>query len=324
MVMRMASPSIAFSINQGLEHVTRADLINAAKTAEAKGYATFTVADHFNTPMAPFTALAVAAEATTDLRVAPYVLDNDFRHPSITAREVATIDELSGGRFDFGIGAGWKQPEYVEAGFEFDRAGVRISRLAEALQIFDQLFSGQPTTFHGEHYDMDGLVLRPISPDRPRPPIMIGGGSPRILALASAWADIVSVAVKATPTGRIDSGDSTVEALEHKMRWVRDAAGDRFDQLTINAPLMDVMIGPDARALARRKLDEIKSADSFLAWTTELTEDDLLQSPYFFFGTVADIVEHARAVNERFGISSYSILGRTTAELGPVVEALHH
>ncbi len=311
-----------FSINQGLDHVTRDDLITAARAAESKGYATFTVADHFNTPMAPFTALAIAAEATTTLRVAPYVLDNDFRHPSITAREVATIDELSGGRFDFGIGAGWKKPEYLEAGFTFDRPGVRISRLVEALQIFDQLFRGQPASFHGEHYHLEGLVLRPLSADRPRPPIMIGGGSPRILGVAATWADIVSVAVKATPEGRIDSGDSTAEGLEEKMRWVRDVAGDRFDRLTINAPLMDVMIGPDARALARRKLDELRSPDSFLAWTKELTEDDLLASPYFFFGTVADIVEHATASRERFGISSYSILGRTTADLGPVVEAL--
>ena len=318
----MASPPISFSINQGLEHVTRADLVTAAQAAEARGYVTFTVADHFNTPMAPFTALAVAAEATSTLRVAPYVLDNDFRHPSITAREVATIDELTGGRFDFGIGAGWKQPEYLEAGFVFDRAGVRISRLAEALQVFEQLFSGQPTSFHGEHYDMDGLVLRPISAERPPPPLMIGGGSPRILRLASTWADIVSVAVKATPTGRIDSGDSTAEALEQKMQWVREAAGGRFDQLTINAPLMDVMIGSDARALARRKLDELRSPDSFLAWTKELTEDDLLASPYFFFGTVSDIIEHARASHDRFGVSSYSILGRTTTDLSPVVEAL--
>lgn len=314
--------SITFSINQGLEQVTREDLVNAARKAETEGYATFTVADHFNTPMAPFPALATAAEATTTLRVAPYVLDNDFRHPSITAREVAAMDEVTGGRFDFGIGAGWKQPEYVEAGFVFDRPGVRIARLVEALQIFEKLFTGEPTTFSGEHYEMDGLVLRPISSERPPPPIMIGGGSPKILGVAGKWADIVSVAAKATLQGRIDSGDTTVAATEQKMSWVREAAGDRFANLHLNAPLMDAVIGPDARALAAAKLDEISSDKNFMAYTRELTVDDLLESPYFFFGTVNDIVEHAKASQERFGISSWSLLGRTTADLAPVVEAL--
>ena len=317
----MSAP-IGFSVNQSLEAVTRDDLVREARAAEAKGFATFTVADHFNTPMAVFTALSIAAEVTENLRVAPYVLDNDFRHPSITAREVATIDELSGGRFDFGIGAGWKQPEYVEAGFDFDRPGVRIRRLEEALEICDLLFTGLPAHFSGDHYQLNGLVCRPLPRTQPRPPVMIGGGSPRILGLAGRRADIVSVAVKATPQGRIDGGDIFAAGHEQKMAWIRDAAGDRFDGLRFNAPLMDVLIGPDRRALAQAKLDEIRSDKGFLAYTAELTVDDLLESPYFLVGTVGDIVEHLQACHEQYGLSSWSQLGRISAELAPVIEAL--
>lgn len=318
----MGSSPISFSINQALDAVTRQSLVTAAQEAERKGFATFTVADHFNTPMAPFTALAVVAEATSTLRVAPYVLDNDFRHPSITAREVATIDELSGGRFDFGIGAGWKQPEYLEAGFVFDRPGVRIARLTEALTIFDQLFTGEPCHFTGEFYQLDGLVCRPRPATQPRPPVMIGGGSPRILRLAAARADIVSIAVKATPQGRIDGGDISAEGLSQKLSWVREAVGERFSQLRFNAPLMDVIVGPDRRALAEAKLAEIRTDTTMLAYTRELTVDELLDSPYFLFGTVDDIVEHLHRCHERFGLTSWSQLGRVTAELAPVIEAL--
>jgi probable F420-dependent oxidoreductase len=313
---------ISFSINQGLEHVTRDDLVGAARDAESRGFATFTVADHFNTPMAPFTALTITAEATTNLRVAPYVLDNDFRHPSITVREVATIDELTAGRFDFGIGAGWKQPEYAEAGFTFDRPGVRIARLEEALEICDLAFTSEPVHFSGEFYSLAGLVCRPMPHQKPRPPVMIGGGSPKILGLAGRRADIVSVAVKATLQGRIDGGDVTVAATERKLGWIRDAAGDRYDNIRFNAPLMDAVVGHDRRALAQTALDEIKTDKGFLAYTAELTVDDLLESPYFLFGTVADIVEHLHACRERFGLTSWSLLGRTTADITPVIEAL--
>jgi probable F420-dependent oxidoreductase len=316
------APTISFSVNQGLDHVRREDLVRAARDAESRGFATFTVADHFNTAMAPFAALAVAAEVTSTLRVAPYVLDNDFRHPSITAREVATLDELSGGRLDLGIGAGWKRPEYAEAGFTFDPPAVRIARLEEALTVLDALFTGEPVHFDGLHYTLAGLVCRPLPSQRPRPPVLIGGGSRRILGVAARRADIVSVAVKATPEGRIDGGDVTVAATEQKLAWLREAAPDRVDGLRLNAPLMDAVIGPDARALAEAKLDEIRSGAGPMEWTTELTVDDLLESPYFLFGTVGDIVEHLHACRERFGLTSWSLLGRTTADVSPVIEKL--
>ncbi len=318
----MGAPPITFSVNQGLEATTRDDLVAAARDAEARGFATFTVADHFNTPMAPFTALMIAAEVTETMRVAPYVLDNDFRHPTVTLREVCTLDELSGGRLDFGIGAGWKQPEYLEAGFTFDRAGVRIARLEEALTIFEHGLTGEPVHFSGEFYELQGFVNRPAPRQQPRPPVMIGGGSPRILGVAGRRADIVSVAVKATPEGRIDGGDVTVAATERKLGWVREAAGDRFDGLRLNAPLMDVVIGPDRRAIARDIVDLIRSGNGLLVWTADITEDDILESPYFLTGTVADIVEHLRECRERYGFSSWSRLGRTTGDLTPVIEAL--
>jgi probable F420-dependent oxidoreductase len=318
----MGSSAVAFSVNQAIEAVTRDDLVRAARDAETKGFAAFTVADHFNVPMAPFTALAIVAEVTSTLRVAPYVLDNDFHHPSITAREAATLDVLSGGRFDFGLGAGWKQPEYIEAGFVFDPPAVRIARLSEALTVYEGLFSGEPVYFSGEFYRLEGLVCRPQPMQRPRPPILIGAGSPRMLRLAAERADIISLAVKATPDGRMDSGDILASGLDEKLSWIHKAAGGRFDRLRFNVPLMDVVIGPDRRALARAKLDDLRHGRTNLAYTRELTVEDLLESPYFLFGTVDDIVEHLGVCHDRYDLTSWSQLGRVTDSLAPVIEAL--
>ena len=176
--------------------------------------------------------------------------------------------------------------------------------------------------FSGQFYNVDGLVCQPLSVQSPHPPIMIGGGSPRILKLAAPRADIVSVAVKATPAGRIDGGDVTAAAAENKLEWVRSAAGERFGSLRLNAPLMDVAVGSNARSLAQAKLEEIRADNGPLAWTAELTVDDLLASPYFLFGTVGDIVEHLHSCRERYGFTSWSVLGRTSADIAPVIEAL--
>ena len=128
--------------------------------------------------------------------------------------------------------------------------------------------------------------------------------------------------MRATTAGRLDGGDLTVAATERKLAIVRSEAGDRFDRLRLNAPLMDVVVGPDRRALARAKLDEIRSGTGLMVWTTELTEDDLLASPYLLLGTVNDIVEHLHMAHERYGFTSWSQLGRTTADLAPIIEAL--
>ena len=133
-----------------------------AKKIEALGFSTLYVPDHFDDQFGPLVACAVALEATTTLNVGTLVLDNDYRHPVVLAKEVATLDVLSGGRFEFGIGAGWLRTDYETAGIAYDEPGVRVSRLEEALEIFDQLFSRGEATFEGHHYSISDVKQSPM------------------------------------------------------------------------------------------------------------------------------------------------------------------
>ncbi len=162
-----------------------------ARNLEDQGYSTLCLPDHLAPMLAPLPALAIAAAATRRLRVGTMVLNNDFRHPAVLAREAATLDVLSDGRLELGLGAGHMKSEYDEAGLPFDRGGVRVERLAEAVIILKRLFDGEPVTFHGRHYQVNGHTIYPKPVQQPRPPILIGGNGPRLLTLAAAEADIV-------------------------------------------------------------------------------------------------------------------------------------
>src|SRR4051812_33375844 len=166
---------------------------DSARKLESSGYSTAFVPDHFDEGLGPITAMAVAAAATTTLNVGPLVLDCDFRHPAVLARELASIDQLSGGRLEVGLGAGWKRLDYDRSGIPMDRPGVRVDRLIEHATILRGLFGEGPFSFAGEHYtipDLDG----PPAPHRPGgPPILIAGGAPRVLRFAGSFADIVGL-----------------------------------------------------------------------------------------------------------------------------------
>ena len=172
--------------------------IDAARRTEAQGYATFLirdhfVPDHFGDQFAPFSALTAAACATTTLRVGCLVIDNDYRHPVVLAKEAATLDLLSGGRFELGLGAGFMKTEYDKAGIAFDAPGIRVSRLAEAIDVLKGLFGAAPLTFQGQHYRIDGLNGYPKPAQHPHPPIHIGAGSKRMLMLAGRHANTVGL-----------------------------------------------------------------------------------------------------------------------------------
>ena len=158
-----------------------------ARRAEELGYSSLLMPDHFQDQWAPLVGLTVAAEATTTLRVGTLVFDNDYRHPVVLAKELATLDCATEGRVEVGLGAGWKRSDYDEAGIGYDRPGVRIARMGEALQVLRALWaSDQPVEFDGEHYQVHGAVGTP-RPSRPGgPSITIGGGGRRILSLAAA------------------------------------------------------------------------------------------------------------------------------------------
>jgi probable F420-dependent oxidoreductase len=174
-------------------------------------------------------ALLAAAAATSSLRVGTLVLDNDYRHPVLLAKEAATLDVLSGGRLELGLGAGWLRDEYERAGLPFDPAGVRVDRLQEAIVILKLLLSGRAATFQGDHYSVADLTTFPVPVQRPHPPILVGAGSRRMLGIAGRHADIVNILPKALPNGTIseDLSERSAATVARKIEWVREAAGER-------------------------------------------------------------------------------------------------
>src|SRR5207253_8591244 len=175
------------------------------RRSEDLGYATFLLADHYVNEFPPIAALMAAADAERTIRIGSLVFDNDFRHPALLAKEVATLDLLSGGRFELGIGAGWHRPEYEQIGLPFEAAGVSISRLEEAIQIIKSFFSDESVTFSGNHYKINDLKGFPKPAQRPHPPFFIGGGGKRLLSLAAREADIVGIHLKVNADGTVDA-----------------------------------------------------------------------------------------------------------------------
>src|SRR5262245_24248167 len=162
-----------------------------ARRAEALGYSSLFLPDHFNDQLAPLPALAIAAEATSDLRVGTLVICNDFKHPAMLAKEVATLDLLTDGRVEWGMGAGWFPFDYESTGLSFDRPGVRVGRLAESITVMKALFGGEPFTFDGQHYSIKDLTGTPAPAQRPHPPLLVGAARERMLMLAAREADII-------------------------------------------------------------------------------------------------------------------------------------
>jgi probable F420-dependent oxidoreductase len=223
-----------------------ARLISLAKRAEEIGNATFGMADHFMTAMAPLVALQALADATEKVRLSQIVLAQDFRHPAVLAKELATLDVLSGGRLEVGLGAGWMRSEFEQAGIRFDKASVRIERLEEAVIVLKGLFADEALTFTGHHFTITALDGTPKPIQRPGPPIMIGGGGPRVLAAAARRADIIQV-LPSTIRGdmALDPALCTARAYREKVEFIRDAAGARFDDIELGALLLKVTITDD-------------------------------------------------------------------------------
>ncbi len=267
-----------------------------ARKVEALGYAVLLVPDHLAELLAPFPALAAAAAATTRLRVGTAVLNNDFRHPVLTAREAATLDVLSDGRLELGLGAGHMQAEYEQAGLGFDPGATRVERLAESVVIVKRLLEGEAVTFTGRHYRVTGHTVHPRPVQRPRPPIFIGGNAPRVLRVAAREADVVGLTGIAFRRGGAEPDVSgfRAEVVDERVRLVREAAGDAVERLELNALVQRVIVTDDRRKAAQ----ELATG----RWA-RLTADDVLASPYALVGTVDQMVEDLIARRERWGIS---------------------
>src|SRR5262245_24622416 len=221
----------------------RERLLDSARTVEALGYSTFGLADHFVRPFAPLVAGQAVADATTTLRITQTVLAQDFREPAVLAKELATLDVLSEGRLQVGLGAGWLRQEYQDAGMRFDSAPVRIARLEETAMILKGLFSEGQFSFEGEHYRVTKLEGLPRPVQQPRPPIMIGGGGKKLLSVAGRQADIVQL-MPSNPGGKslLDATQFSAAAIEEKIGWIRDAAGSRFDEIEMSAQILECAV----------------------------------------------------------------------------------
>jgi probable F420-dependent oxidoreductase len=271
-------------------------LVADARTAESIGIDVLVRSDHLLEQYAPLPVLATVAAATERVRIGTFVLNVDLRHPAVLAQELASLDVLSGGRLEIGMGAGWNQPEYDAIGIAYDPVPTRVARLAEAVRVLKGCFADGPFSFAGEHYRIAGHDGYPKPVQRPHPPLFLGGGGRKSLALAAREADIVGLAPRPN-----DPRSITAAATEEKIGWVRAAAGDRFDRLEFNAYPSGgpVVVTQDARGEAGRRADAIRRQTG-----VELTVEEVLESPHVFIGSVAGLADKCRELRERFGITS--------------------
>jgi len=293
---------------------SRAEWADKARKLEDLGYDSLTVPDHLTDLFSPMPALVSAAEATKRLRVGTNVLNNDLRHPVLVAREAATVDLLTDGRLQLGLGAGHMKSEYDQAGLPFDPGAIRVERLVEAVAIVKGLLRGEQVTFAGRHYRVTDHKIHPLPIQRPHPPILIGGNGRRLLTLAAKEADIVGLSGITFRNGGADPDLSgwTAGGVDERLRVVREAAGERYDRLELNALVQRVVL-TDVR---RRTAEELTKR-----WR-QLSAEEILESPYVLIGTVDELVEDLYARRQRWGISSYVIFEPYVDALASVVARL--
>lgn len=284
-----------------------------ARQVESLGYSALYLPDHFTDQLGPIAALMAAADATTRLRVGSLVFDNDYRHPVVLAKEAATIDLLSDGRFDLGLGAGWLAADYEQAGLPFDGPGTRIGRMEEALRIIKGLFAGGPFSFAGEHYRIKDIEGWPLPVQKPHPPILLGGGGRRMLRLAAREADIVNINFDLRE-GRVNRElvrTGLAEATDEKLAWVKEAAGDRLESIELSVTIFLANITDDRESVA-----------TAMAAGVGAESQQILDMPHFLIGTVDELVEDLRRRRERYGISFVIVPGDVAELFAPIVARL--
>jgi probable F420-dependent oxidoreductase len=284
-----------------------------ARQVEALGYSALYLPDHFTDQLGPIAALMAAADATTRLRVGSLVFDNDYRHPVVLAKEAATLDLLSDGRFDLGLGAGWMASDYEQAGIPYDSPGTRISRMEEGLKIIKGMFAGEPFTFSGEHYQVKGIEGSPRPVQKPHPPILLGGGGRRMLRLAAREADIVNVNfdLREGQVNRDLVRTGLAEATDEKLRWIEEAAGTRLDHIELSVTIFLANITDDRDSVA-----------AVMAAGVAAEPNDILAMPHFLIGTVDEVVDDLQRRRERYGISYVIVPGEADEAFAPVVAQL--
>ena len=276
-----------------------------ARKAEDLGFSSLVIPDHFGAQMAPLPALIAAAAATTRLRVGTLVFDNDFRNPAVLAKEVATADVVTGGRFELGIGAGWMMSDYEGTGIPFEPAGVRVSKLEESLHILKAFFTQEQVDFDGTYYHLHGLTAAPKPVQKPRPPILMGATGPRMLALAGREADIVSIEGKPDPPRNL-WGASSAERFTEQLEVVKRAAGARYPEIEIST-LSDLQLGDTAGTLAQQ---------------FGVDRETVLGMPAVFTGDASAVIDQLLERRERYDISYHVVVSRNMDAVAPIVAKL--
>ena len=277
------------------------------------GYEALYLPDHFDDQPGPIAALMAAADATTKLRIGSLVFDNDYRHPVVLAKESATLDVLSDGRLDLGLGAGWMVRDYEKSGIPYDSAGTRIDRLAEAVKILKGLFAGGRFSFSGQHYTIKELECFPQPLQKPHPPFVLGGGGRKMLSLAAREADIVHINYNLNE-GRINPKlvrTGAASATGDKLDWITEAAGGRFEQIELAMTIFFATVTEDRDSIAQA-----------MAPGMQFEPQEVLDMPHFLIGTIDQIIDDLRARRERFGVSFIVVPGDAADALAPVVERL--
>jgi probable F420-dependent oxidoreductase len=284
-----------------------------ARKLEDGGYSTLFVPDHFDDQVAPLPAMTWAAAATSDLRIGSLVFDNDFKHPVVLAKEAATLDVLSDGRLELGIGAGWMTTDYETSGIPFESARVRIDKLEESVAVVKGLMSGELFSFDGAHYKIDKLVGTPKPVQQPHPPILIGAGAKRMLGFAAREADIISLNFDMSP-GTVNADvvvTGTAELTAGKIDIIREAAGPRFDDIELSVTVFMAALSDDREQLAE-----------MVAGSFGQPPELVLESPHFLVGTADQIAEQLQERRERYGFSYVVFAGGSHEAMLPVVAKL--
>ena len=284
-----------------------------AKKAEDLGYSSLLMPDHFGDQLGVIPALAAAAAVTTELRIGSLVFANDFRHPALLAKDTATIDLLSDGRLEVGVGAGWMNTDYETTGVPHERAGIRIDRMIESIDVLRGLWGEGAFSHDGAHYnitEMDGLP-KPVQAGGP--PIIVGGGGKRVLSTAARMADIVGVNpnVGEGTIGAEAIKSMSAEATEEKMTWVRDAAGDRFDDIEISILKFFVVVTDDRDDMAAK----VGAGMGMDAAT-------IIASPHAMVGSAEQIADELIEQRDRWQGSYVTVQSDAMDSFAPVVAAL--
>jgi probable F420-dependent oxidoreductase len=314
-------PAKPFRFGVWAEHATSLSLLlETARRLEEGGFSTLLLRDHlvagpFPAQLAPLPSLAVVAAHTATLRVGTMVIGNDFRHPALLAKEIATLDVLSGGRVELGMGAGFLRDEYDQAGLRVDSPGERVERLEESLQVLKGLWSEGPFTHHGRHYDIDGLDSFPKPVQQPHPPILVAVARRRMLSIAARHADVVAIQAVSTTTGDVvDEVDArSAERAAEQVSWVGEAAGDGFSSLELSTSAT-IVYTDDALAAA-------SNLTRARGWSA-VSPRRVLDMPSIFIGTPEHIESLFYERRARYGLNYFVLSDQAIDTVAPLVAKL--